>query len=140
MLTSLLKSIRAIMSLSLFSSFFQHNHTGYRIYRARLKVASLVISVIRAEVAKTDISFLSCPSLFEIWKNFLQNAPLVTVVTNSLAYVFLISIITCSAGDINRIDISSQRAGVPPSLRLTILPLLFLSSLLVGGFADRRGV
>ena len=72
-LTLLPNSIRALMSLSLLSSFFWQNYTGYQMHGTRLKVAFLLISVIRAEVAKTNTSFLRCPGSFEIWNSSLQN-------------------------------------------------------------------
>ena len=45
------------------------------MYRTYLRVASLLVLVIRAEVAKTDTSFLRCPGLFEVQNNSLQNVP-----------------------------------------------------------------
>ena len=57
MLTSLPESIRAFTFLCLFFLFFQQNYIGYQMYGTRLRIASLLVLVSKAEVAKTDISF-----------------------------------------------------------------------------------
>ena len=57
-LTLLLKSIKALMSLPSSLSFFRWNRTRYQIHRTHSRIASLLVLVIRAEVAETDTSFL----------------------------------------------------------------------------------
>ena len=65
---------------------------------------------------------------------------LVTVVTDGLTYVLLISVIARLVGSVSRIDIGSREAGVPPYPCLAVVPLFFPSSLLVDGFAGGQGV
>ena len=64
----------------------------------------------------------------------------ITVVIDGLAYVFSITAVACPTGGVGYIDTSSQGAGVLPSLWLAMVPLLLLCSLLIRGFAGRRGV
>ena len=44
----------------------------HRIYS---RVASILVSVIRMKVPKTDTSFLRCSGLFKVWNSSIQNAP-----------------------------------------------------------------
>ena len=123
------------MSLSLFSSFFRQNCTGYQINETRSKVVFLFMLVIRVEVAKTDTSFLKCSS-FSRFRTVPCKIPLlIIVVIDSLAFIFSISTITCPNRGISYIDISSRRARVTLSLRLAVVPLLFPFSFLVGSSA-----
>lgn len=54
----LLKFIKAFASLYLSSLFFRQNCSRYQIYETYSKVASNLVSVIRAKIVKTNIDFL----------------------------------------------------------------------------------
>lgn len=65
---------------------------------------------------------------------------LITVVTDSLAYVLAIFAIVYPARGISHINTCSQGAGVPPSLPLVMIPFLLSFSLLVRGIAGKQEV
>ena len=45
------------------------------MHKTYLRMVSLLVSVIRADVTKTDISLLGCPVSFKVQKSLLQNTP-----------------------------------------------------------------
>ena len=57
-LTLLPESIRALTSLPSSLSFFRQNCTRYQMHGTHSRVASLLVLVIEAEIAKTNTSFL----------------------------------------------------------------------------------
>ena len=139
MLSLLLKSIKALMCLPL-SLFFWCNCIRYWAHKIYLRVISLLVSVIRLEVDKTNISFLNCP-VFSRFKIVLYKMLFfIIVVINSLNCIFLISIIVCSTGGVNCIDINSQGAKVLSNLCLVVVFLFFLLYFLVRGFTYKQAV
>ena len=98
------------------------------MHRTRSKIASLLMSIIGVEFAKTDTSFLRYPSSFEIWNNSSQNA-LSCYIYNKLPRLYLFDLHRyMTARSISCIDIGSRGARVSPSLCLAIVPLFLPSS------------
>lgn len=64
----------------------------------------------------------------------------ITIIIDRLIYVFLIFAVTYSTDDISCINTSNRRAGVPPSLFLTIVSFLLFSHLFIRDFTDRQRV
>ena len=115
------------MSLCLSSSFFWRNRTRYTMHRIRLRVAFLLVSVIIAEIAETNTSFLTC--LFWAQSNSSSSAFLITVEILDLGYVFPSLII--SAGGRGGANVLSTLVLL--LIQMSILFLLSLS-LFVRGF------
>ena len=141
-MTTLLESIKALTSLllSLSLGFFWRNGTRYQIHETYSRVAFLLVSVIKAELAKTNTSFLRYPDFFEVWNCFSQSPLLVIVVTDDLACIFLIFAIAYPAWGVSCTNTGDWEAGVLVYLRLVVVPLFFPSSFFVRNFAGRRGV
>ena len=105
------------------------------MHETRSRVASLLISFIRAEMTETDTSFLSY-LVFLGFRTVPYKMPLlVTIVTDGLICVFSISAVACRAGGVSCIDTGSWGTRVLPSFRLVVIPFLLPSSFLVRGFA-----
>ena len=85
-LTLWLKSIRVFMFLFLSLFFFWQNCIGYWMHKTHLKIASFLVSVIMAKVAKIDTSFL----IYPFWVRGVRWVVLflVTVEVYDLKYIF----------------------------------------------------